>query len=153
MSDPYTWPENENSPKVAQSLDWTSVPYEVMQRVDQKRVRSIPVPQLKQLHSRYLELFEMMPKPSQEVALAILEGRPPVAKKPVEKAGRKEPQKSDKERLLEAISDIEQLGADDPGLLLKAVETRAKLLALLNVKPESVDQTVNIYVNTGVVRE
>jgi len=150
---PHHWPSNPDSPKVDATTDWSSVNFDTIRAVTPQIIRKIPLPLLGQLNSRYEQLWQLMPKPCQDLGLALLEGRATVKKEPVHAAGKKEKPKSDRDVLLTMIEGVEDLAADDPSVLLKSIEVRAKLLALLNARPAEVDPTVTINIVTGIVRD
>jgi hypothetical protein len=143
--DQYIWPMNPASPKIDPSLDWAAVEFKTIKDIDVRRLRGIPLPMLKNLHSKYKELWALMEESVQEAGLALLEGRAVPGKKMAEGGNKKD-------ELLNMISTVEEIGCNDAGLLLKAIETRAKLESLLNVKSDAVDPVITINVITGVNR-
>jgi hypothetical protein len=143
--DQYIWPMNPASPKIDPSLDWAAVEFKTIKDIDVRRLRAIPLPMLKNLHSKYKELWALMEESVQEAGLALLEGRAVPSKKLAEGGNKKD-------ELLNMIATVEEIGCNDAGLLLKAIETRAKLESLLNVKNDAVDPVITINVITGVNR-
>ena len=119
---PYRWPSNPDSPEVDASVNWAEVNFDALRNITPRMVRKIPLPLLGQLHSKYEQLWALMPIDCQDLGMALLEGRPSVKKEGSKTATTKTKDKSDKDRLLDAITDIEEIAADDPSVLLKAVE-------------------------------
>ena len=152
MPDVNLWPYNLRSLIPDPDIDWPQTDIDSMTSATPRMMRLINRKKLLLLKERNQLHWEMVPPDAQEAALAIIEGR-----KPDKVVKEKDLSKSTGSKKDELLSEIESIIAEaesdrDLGAMLKGVEMKAKLEALLNQKTTEEDRNVTINVITGITR-
>jgi hypothetical protein len=144
------WPYEPNARKSTKRVDWFSIPDESFLRATPARIRSLDEADARRLYTddRLGHRREQLPDDARNALDMMMTGAVAAAPTKVNKAelrGRLESE-------LETVKSQAEADGNVSGQL-QAIKLHAELLALLNEKEAKTDPIVNIFVNTGVVKE
>jgi hypothetical protein len=144
VDDNANWPYNPASSKIAKVIDWSSASKEALSSARPGLIRKLDIRSLQQLQTRFTSLWELLPPDCKDAAQTVISGGKPATVKAAKN--------NKKDELLAEVEEVMADSIDDGSLRLKAIELKAKLESLLNVK-DTEDRNIVINVITGVNRE
>jgi hypothetical protein len=131
------WPYSAASKILARSFDWQQTTPETLTAASREMWIRVPREDLNKLKARYPHLYDPLRKDIKEVISALIEGRP-INLTPKKKG------KSEKDNLLAEVEAVQEISLSENKMadVLKALQMKAQIHSLLNVKPEVTDTSL-----------